>query len=117
MAELPIDAVLASPHVDPARHLDRATVQRYVDAGEDVERVVLFQTDEGLLLADGCHRVAAARVRGARTVLAEVRRGSREEALRYAVERAAAERGVSPEAARARIREHSAGRWGCPPQP
>jgi ParB-like chromosome segregation protein Spo0J len=111
MTELPIDEVLASPLVDPAAHLDERRVRQYVRAGKDVAPVVVFETDEGLLLVDGYHRVAAARLRGAKTVAAELRRGTREDALSHAVELAAAQRGVSPEAARARIREHSHGRW------
>jgi len=115
LKRLRIAAVLANPHVDPAAHLDPARVRHYVDAGEDVEPVVVFQTEDGLLLVDGYHRVAAARMRGATTVTADVRHGSRHDALRHAVERAAAERGVSPDEARARIRGHSGGRWTAPP--
>jgi ParB-like chromosome segregation protein Spo0J len=116
MTELRIDELLAGPLVDPAAHLDEGRVRHYVRAGEDVAPVVVFETDEGLLLVDGYHRVAAARLRGAKTVAAELRRGTREDALGYAVELAAAQRGVSPEAARARIREHSHGRWGIEPE-
>jgi ParB-like nuclease domain len=115
LRRLRIDAVLANPHVDPEAHLDPARVQHYVDAGDDLEPVVVFETATGLLLVDGYHRVAAARLRGATTVPADVRQGSREEALRYAVQRAVRERRVSPRAARARIREHSGGRWTPPP--
>jgi ParB-like chromosome segregation protein Spo0J len=41
----------------------------------------VFDTEEGLLLADGYHRVAAALKEGRKTVEAEVRRGSRHDAL------------------------------------
>jgi hypothetical protein len=114
LKRLRIDAVLANSHVDPAAHLDRARVQHYVDAGEDVEPVVVFQTEDGLLLVDGYHRLAAARLRGVTTVTADLRHGSRHDALRHAVERAAADRGVSLDEARARIRGHSGGRWTAP---
>jgi ParB-like chromosome segregation protein Spo0J len=115
MTELRIEDVLASPHVDPVAHLDATRVEHYVQAGEAVEPVVVFDTEEGYLLVDGYHRVAAAKLRGADTVPAEIRGGSREDALRYAVALAAAQRGVSPEMARARIREHSDGRWDAKP--
>jgi ParB-like chromosome segregation protein Spo0J len=116
MTELRIEDVLASPYVDPVAHLDATRVQHYVQAGEAVAPVVVFDTDEGYLLVDGYHRVAAAKLRGANTVRADLRRGSREDALRYAVELAAAERGVSLEMARARIREHSHGHRDAKPE-
>jgi ParB-like chromosome segregation protein Spo0J len=65
-----------------------------------------------MLLADGYHRVAAARLRGLETVEAEVRRGSRHDALRYAATVGAAERGISPEEADFYIiRRRSQGLW------
>lgn len=116
MTELRIDDVLAHPHADPAAHLDPGRVRHYATAGDDVAPVVVFDTEAGLLLVDGYHRVAAAKLRGADTVRAELRQGSREDALSYAVELAASQRGLSREAARARIREHSQGRWDATPE-
>ncbi|MDX6675998.1 MAG: ParB/Sulfiredoxin domain [Solirubrobacteraceae bacterium] len=108
--ELPIDDLLADPDVDPTAHLDPGRVRHYARAGGDVAPVVVFDTGDGLLLVDGYHRVAAAKLSGAETILAELRHGSREAALGYAVELAAAQRGVTPETARARIREHGRAR-------
>ena len=48
---------------------------------------MVFETERGLLLADGYHRVAAARLRGERTIEAEVRLGSWDDALRYVASR------------------------------
>ena len=48
--------------------------------------MVVFDTPEGPLLADGHHRLAAAGRLGRKTVEAEVRAGSRQDALRYAAE-------------------------------
>jgi ParB-like chromosome segregation protein Spo0J len=73
--------------------------------------VVAFDTEEGLLLAGGYHRVAAARDRGLETIEAEVRRGSLHDALRYAATIGAAQRGISPEEAASYIRRHSGSRW------
>src|SRR4051794_18200207 len=111
LKKLRIADLLANPHVESAAHLDAARVRQYVEDCEQTEPVVVFQTEDGLLLVDGHHRMAAARSRGARTVTADLRDGSREDALRYAVERATAEREVSSDVARARIRAHSGGRW------
>jgi hypothetical protein len=116
MTELRIRDVLASARVDPAAHLDASRVQHYVHAGEDVAPVVVFDTEEGLLLVDGYHRVAAAKLRGVTTIPVELRCGTREDALSYAVGLAAAQRGVSLEAARARIRQHGHGSWDAKPE-
>jgi SLT domain-containing protein len=69
--------------------------------------VVVFDTPEGMLLADGYHRVAAARHRGWEMVEAEVRRGSRQDALQYAATVSAAEHGISHEEATSCIRHRS----------
>jgi ParB-like chromosome segregation protein Spo0J len=53
---------------------------------DDLPPVVVFDTPEGPLLADGHHRLAAAGRLGRKTVEAEVRAGSRQDALRYAAE-------------------------------
>jgi ParB-like chromosome segregation protein Spo0J len=87
-------------------------VERYSRMIDTLLPVVVFATPEGMLLADGYHRVAAARVRGLETVEAEVRRGSRHDALRYAATVGAAERGISPEeAASYIIRRRGQGLW------
>jgi ParB-like chromosome segregation protein Spo0J len=54
------------------------------------------ETDDGLLLADGHHRIAAALKEGRETVEAELRTGSRHDALAYAAYVGAAQRGLSP---------------------
>jgi ParB-like chromosome segregation protein Spo0J len=40
---------------------------------EAVAPVIVFDTEEGYLLVDGYHRVAAAKLRGADTIRAELR--------------------------------------------
>ena len=102
---LRIDDLLA----DSAAHLDADRVQHYVEAGADIAPVVVFDTEDGLLLVDGYHRVAAAKVREAETITAHVRRGSRAEALEYATKLGAAQRGISAEAALAAIRRRTGG--------
>src|SRR5215213_131535 len=97
MTRLRIVDLLANAPVDPEAHLDTARVERYAEVLDALPPVVVFDTAEGLLLADGYHRVAAARRRGLRTVEAEVRRGSRHDALRYAATVGATQRGISPE--------------------
>ena len=103
--------LLANPLVDADAHLDVGRVRGYVEDPAHPP-VVVFETAEGLLLADGYHRVAAARLRGEVTIEAELRTGSRREALGYAAVTGAAQRGISVEQALGRIEDHGRGRWG-----
>ena len=111
MTLLRIDDLLASVPIDPDSHLDATRVERYAGMIDALPPVVLFDTPEGVFLVDGYHRVAAARLLGLETLEAEVRRGSRQDALRYAATLAAAQRGLSPEEAASYIRRRSQGLW------
>jgi ParB-like chromosome segregation protein Spo0J len=93
-------------------HLDPERVAHYVRSGDAVRPIVVYETPAGPLVADGHHRIAAALERGCETIAAEVRTGSRHDALRYASATAAAERGMSIAAATEHIRRRSEGRWG-----
>ncbi len=84
MTQLRITDLLMNTQIDPEAHLDAARVERYAEMLDALPPVVVFDTAEGLLLADGYHRVAAARRRGLGTIEAEMRLGSRHDALRYA---------------------------------
>src|SRR6266511_2393183 len=99
MTVLPLADLLANPLVDPEAHLDWQQVARYESELEQAPPVVVFETEEGLLLADGYHRVAAARKRGLATIKAEVRPGTRQDALLYAAEAGARQRGIPVESA------------------
>jgi ParB-like chromosome segregation protein Spo0J len=111
MSELiAIDELLADPVVDPVAHLDPDRVARYAADVDAMPPVVAFRADEGLLLADGYHRVAAARAAGRSRIDVDVRRGTRADAMRYAVQVAARERGISEAAAMQRIQ-----RWADRP--
>jgi hypothetical protein len=88
---------------DHERRLDSQQVERYRRCIDQMEPVVVFETEEGLLLADGHHRLAAASAEGREVIEAEVRSGSRQDALDYAVAVGAAQRGLRPEEARGHI--------------
>jgi ParB-like chromosome segregation protein Spo0J len=103
MARLKIADILATSPVDPERHLDTERVEHYRRSIDSFAPVVVFDTEEGLLLADGYHRVAAALKEGRKTVEAEVRRGSRHDALEYAAGIGAARRHVSLDEAKRHI--------------
>lgn len=72
-----------------ADHLDQQTVDQYVaDAGDGwpFPPVVVFRDDQDRLwLADGFHRVAAAEHLGRAEIPADVRQGSRRDAILFAV--------------------------------
>jgi len=107
MTVLRIDDLLADAPIDPEAHLDAARVERYAQMLDALPPVVVFETPEGLLLADGYHRVAASRRCGLETVEAEVLLGSRHDALRYAARVGAAQCGISPEEAASYIERHA----------
>jgi ParB-like chromosome segregation protein Spo0J len=107
MPHLRIADLLANAPVDPETHLDAARVERYAQMLDALPPIVVFDTPEGLLLVDGHHRLAAARLRGSETVEAEVRSGSRHDALRYAAREGASQRGISPEEATSYIERYA----------
>ena len=107
MPQLRIADLLANTPIDPEAHLDAAQVKRYAEMLDALPPLVVFDTGEALLLADGYHRLAAARRCGLEMVEAEVRHGSRQDALQYAATVAAAQRGISPDALVSRIRQRS----------
>jgi ParB-like chromosome segregation protein Spo0J len=112
VTRLSIDSLLANTPVDPREHLDRERVAHYVETWDTLPPVVVYRTAEGLLLADGYHRIAAAQHLGATTIKAEIRRGSRHDALSYAAAKAAAQRRMTAGEATNHIKRHSRGRWG-----
>jgi len=68
--------------------IDDATVKEYAEAYRDGAKfppVVVFHDGSENILADGFHRVWGAKAAGLVDVLADVRRGSRVDALKYAL--------------------------------
>jgi hypothetical protein len=84
---LDIAALLANAPVEPHAYLGAERAARFAATLTPLRPVMVFETERGLLLADGYHRVAAARLRGERTIEAEVRLGSWDDALRYVASR------------------------------
>lgn len=108
MVELPIEEVLRSPLVNPHRHLDGQRVQRFALLIDELPPVIVFRIEDGsLLLADGYHRVAAAQEAGRITIRAELRDGTKSDALQFAIELAGQQHGTSSEGARSAIGKHS----------
>jgi hypothetical protein len=62
MPHLRIADLLANAPIDPEAHLDVVRVERYAQMLDALPPIVVFDTQEGLLLVDGYHRLAAARL-------------------------------------------------------
>ena len=68
--------------------IDEATVGEYAGrmiVGDPFPAIVVFHRDSTYILADGFHRVCAARMAQLETLLADVRHGTRTDALKYSL--------------------------------
>jgi ParB-like chromosome segregation protein Spo0J len=108
MTRLKVAAVLASLPGDHQRRLDPLQVDEYRDSIDQIPPIVVFETEQGLLLADGHHRLAAAVAEGKETIEVEVRQGSRKDALAYAVAIGAAQKDLSTD----EVKKHVLKRYG-----
>jgi hypothetical protein len=109
--EVEIAALKQEPLVESRSHLDRGRVAAYTAQLDEAQPVTVFDTGHELILADGYHRVEAARQVGRATIKADVRRGSRSDALRFAVALSMDQRGVKDSEALSAIKRRAGGRW------
>jgi hypothetical protein len=86
LRELPLHELVLDPNLNLRDRLDADTVERYVDSWGRMPPVTVFEVDGRWLLADGFHRHAAAVTLGRRSIPAEVRLGSFDDALDYVAE-------------------------------
>ena len=106
--ELEIKRLLRESPADAPRHLDQDRVRRFAELLDQLPPVTVFALeDQSLLLVDGYHRLAAAQQAGRTSVRAEVRVGTKAEALQFAVDLAQAEMSASADQARDAIRRYS----------
>jgi hypothetical protein len=112
-----VDVAIADPVQEPMRrgrgHLHSERVADYLHHLDQSPPVTVFDINRHLLLADGHHRVHAAQQLGRNTIKAVVRRGSRGDALRFAIDLAREQGGLSEEEALAAI-ERRADRGDIP---
>jgi ParB-like chromosome segregation protein Spo0J len=78
-----LDELVLDPNLNLRDRLDDFTVERYAEAWDRLPPITVYEVDARWLLADGFHRHAAAVMLGKRTVPAEVRIGSFDDALDY----------------------------------
>lgn len=105
MEMLSVPELIADPAIGEATHLDQDRVARYAEILDHLPPIEVFQTPEGLILADGYHRVAAAHRAGASVIAAEIHHGSRHDVLRFAVAKGARQHGLSESEVRTRLME------------
>jgi len=78
-----LDDLVLDPNLNLRDRLDDFTVERYAEAWERMPPITVFDVDQRWLVADGFHRHAAAVMLGKRTIPAEVREGSFNDALDF----------------------------------
>jgi ParB-like chromosome segregation protein Spo0J len=84
--EIPLKDLILDPNLYLRDRLDDFTVERYADSWERLPPSTVYEVDGKFLLADGFHRHAAAVMLGRKTMAAEVRHGSFNEALDFVSE-------------------------------
>ena len=85
--ELTLGQITADPEVQPRVKLNDRAVTRYqtdMQHGVVFMAIVVFFDGAKYWLADGFHRLAAAKLAGLKTIRAEIRDGSRDDALEFA---------------------------------
>lgn len=85
---VPLELIQDDPATQPRERLDDETVERYADAmaeGQQLPPIIIYHDGETYWLADGWHRREAARRLQRASILAEVRRGGKREAILHAV--------------------------------
>ena len=85
MATVLLTDIKIDPTVQIRRGPHAGIVEKYMEAFEKLPPIDVFDTPEGMLLADGFHRWAAAERLGHPAIEANVREGSREDAMEWAV--------------------------------
>ena len=85
---IPLSAIELDASIQCRADIDIATVNEYAEAmqaGADFPPVVLFGFQDRAWIGDGWHRVMAARSAGLDNIVADLRAGSRVDALRFAL--------------------------------
>lgn len=82
---LRISAIKVDPAVQIRKGTNEEVLKRYEECFEVLPPVLVYRTPDGQVLADGFHRVAVALRLGHSEIRAEIREGSKEDALEAAV--------------------------------
>ena len=82
--KLSIGDIVIDDNLNVRDELDKDTIERYAECFDQLPPVVVFDIDDGYLLADGFHRVEAAKRLGRTDIDADVREGTRKDTEEYA---------------------------------
>jgi|1185.fasta_scaffold29354_2 ParB-like chromosome segregation protein Spo0J len=85
----PLDAITLDPELQPRVKINRAVLAEYAQLlvdGAVFPPIIVFNTGEQLLLADGFHRWHVHNALGADTIATEIIDGSRRDALLYSLQ-------------------------------
>lgn len=85
MPQVSLDSLIVDPTIQIRRANHEPTIQRYMDSFENLPPIDVFDTPEGKLVADGFQRLAAARRLGKKRITAQLHKGTRDEAVEFAV--------------------------------
>jgi hypothetical protein len=88
VAKLRLDSIRLDAGTQTRAHVDDSVVGEYAEAmvrGDRFPPVVVFQNNGDIIMADGFHRFRAARRARLTHILAEIRKGTRKDALRFAL--------------------------------
>jgi hypothetical protein len=105
MGTISLAELVAALPGDWRRHLDGDRVNGYRGRIGELDPIVVFDTPDGMLLADGYHRVEALLLEGKTRVEVDLRRGSKHDALEFAAKHGADQRGMSTDETRSVILE------------
>ena len=86
--KIKLGCIVADPDLQPRSGMNLEAIEDYASdmrRGDKFPAVVVFHDGKKYWLADGFHRYRAARATKAKTILCEVRKGSKREALLYSV--------------------------------
>lgn len=88
--QVPVSEIILDSEVQPREHISTQTISDYAEAmteGKEFPAIVVYkdQASGALVAADGWHRVSAARQAGLASIKAEIRVGTKRDAILYSV--------------------------------
>ena len=84
VSQINLSDITVDPTPNIRASIDEGTVEHYREVLDQCPPLVAFTTKDGLLLADGFHRVEAARREGRASTLVDVQTGTRDDANAFA---------------------------------
>lgn len=85
---LPLSSIIVDQDIQSRADVNYDAIAEYaflINDGIDLDPVVVFETDEGYLLADGFQRIEAYKGVGKRKIDVEVKQGTRRDAILYGI--------------------------------